>query len=148
MIDVDVTTPYKALGLAKLLMEHYPEVGNCLIMRTHEDRHVLDQVPRYHTFRGLVFWRSNFHLIFGGMIGRDNVFAILDMLAGLDVLDQTFIDIRRDRGDMTLRINAMRFLDRARPAPEFYQFLLNVRYPFGGDGIERYLHYLRQFRDL
>jgi len=81
---------------------------------------------------------SSYHLIFSSPIGYDKCMAIIECLAALDVLNEDYVNIRRFRGDMTLRVTcrveSRRVVMQPRPVMLLWnytqKFKVDVMWPY------------------
>lgn len=126
-LDLDNTSLMKVYGLVELLMQNYHEIGNALILESSSGK--LSEKWNYKPkFDGksvevsgksvmqadlCIFTmhlekrikRSNYHVIFNDTIPYSKSCDIIECLAELDVLNHEYVNIRRMRNDMTIRIS-------------------------------------------
>ena len=140
LLDLDKTTLTKAAALVRLIIRDYPEVGDCLILRSSEGdgristKHDNYQRP-YHKLDG-----DSFHLVFSGDIGYNKCCRIIEALAGCYILNKDYVKLREFRGDMTLRISPQHLsTGKIKPAPVCVAGVLNKKYRGDGEGIADYL---------
>jgi len=139
LLDLDETSIYDVERLAKLIIESYPDVGNCLIVESstpsfnsylkHDDKGVPHEKWTY----------QNFHLVFDAPIGYERCLAIIDDLVDLDVLAPEYKQIRMFRGDMTLRVSEKVLHHRVIPAPKPICIITNKHFPVPEGNIGSYL---------
>ncbi len=139
LLDLDKTSLTKTAALARLIMREYPEVGDCLILRSSEGDGAIslkyDNYQRpYHRVNG-----DSFHLVFDGLIGYNKACRIIEALAGVHVLNRDYVKIREFRGDMTLRISSTSLYSGLKPAPVCVTGIKNKAFKGVGEGIEAYL---------
>lgn len=87
-----------------MLFDEYPEVGDCLLLSTNNNEYRLDL--KYNNFQR-PYHKLNYrgyHAVFDNLIGYNKCCKIIEILAELRILNKDYSDIRRFRGDMTLRI--------------------------------------------
>ena len=146
ILDLDNTSLHHVLGLANILMNEYPEIGNILIMRsskqekeygTRIDRH---GIPR-HNFR-----KECFHLITDNIIGYNRCVHIINTLVDLGILETAYRRIRMFRGDMTLRVSPMILSTGIKAAPEPIICIIRHKKRSEISGILEYLAFWRSCR--
>ena len=117
VLDLDNTSIRKVWSLAIMLMENYPEIGHCIIMRSSREkgepftRITKKGIPRLH------LPKACYHLIFDNVIGYKRCIQIILTLVDLDILDHQYKRIRMFRGDMTVRISPMVLSETIKEAP-------------------------------
>ena len=117
ILDLDNTGLDYAIRMAGLIMENWPTVGDCLVLRTSELR---DQVRLAYNKWGrplVIHDRPNHHLVFDNLIGYNTAARICRTLAGLGVLEEDYDKIREFRGDMTLRVSPATLYAGVKPVP-------------------------------
>ena len=105
LLDLDDTTYIKATRVIDMLFKEFPEIGDCLIVISSVGK---DEIKtKYDNFQRLYHKRDrlNIHLIFDNLIGYNKASRICEILAGLFIINKGYSDIRRFRGDLTLRIS-------------------------------------------
>lgn len=105
MLDIDNCSYTKVLWLVKMLQVTYPKVGDCLIMESSHTKHRIE--VRY-TIRHKPYqksWHNSYHLIFDNRIGYNCCVRIIELLAGLGILERSFLYMRHFRGDITMRVS-------------------------------------------
>lgn len=125
LVDLDNCTLTKAKGIARLVMERWNKVGDCLILRSSEGSHRITMIATAEPGHVIEYNRDNYMLVFDGQIGYNLCCKILETLAGLDVLNEAFMEIRLFRGDLTLRVSPKEYGDRYVPIPEPVSFVVN-----------------------
>jgi len=105
LIDLDDTTKEKAMRITKMIQKEWPEVGSCLLMlsSTGKDRELIKYSNYQRPFHKRD--RQNIHLVFDNLIGYNKCCKICQVLAELRIVNKAYTDIRKFRGDMTLRVS-------------------------------------------
>lgn len=143
LLDLDDTSLEKARRLAYLIMGEWPEVGDCLILRSSEAPLKVRLRYSWNNWPWISVTRHSFHLVFDNIIGYNKACRICETLAGLNTLERDYLRIRTFRGDMTLRVSETNLSTGVKPPPEPVEYLFNTIHK-GSDGmIEDYL----AFRD-
>lgn len=143
LLDLDDTTITKAEWIAKWLQKQYPKVGDCLIVESSYKDH--DISVRYNS-KGrpyLKVERSSYHLIFDNNIGYNTVVKIAELLAGLGIVEFTFLFMRHFRGDMTLRVSPVVESNRIKQIPKPLYILISPYTNRMDRYIEKYLTFYR-----
>lgn len=148
LLDLDNTKLPKAVSIVNMVMDEWPEVGDCLILNSSNVRDTLNvryswNGAPYHKREG-----SNYHLVFDGLIGWNKAAHICETLAGLRILEKDYEKIRTFRGDMTLRISPAMLSTGLKPAPVCVCAIKNKRYGGSGSGIFDYLNTRRDCADF
>lgn len=140
-IDLDNTSKRKVFGLVELIMQYYPCVGHCLILKSSSPS--FKYVVKYVHGEGIkmLTTRHNFHVIFDNIIGYDECCHIIETLAHLGVINEEYIRIRRFRNDMTVRVSKTVLLDTVKEAPTPVAYVQNGMEKKRGEGIDRYLNF-------
>ncbi len=104
ILDLDNTTKTKALKLLEQIIQAFPQVGCCLVLRSSSHNttwldYTVDSRPR------LCRWLAGYHGVFDSFIGYDECCRIDEILAGLGILNKDYMTIRKWRGDQTLRVS-------------------------------------------
>lgn len=140
LLDLDETSKFKASRLAQLIIESYPDVGNCLILESSTPS---KQSYLKYDDKGvpLEYWvKQNYHLVFDAYVGYSRCVHIIETLAELNVLQSEYLEIRQFRGDMTLRVSPKWLHHRVIEAPKTCAFVYaKTDTPFYG-GIKAYQH--------
>jgi len=139
LLDFDHKSLAQVAGLCRLIQRSWPETGDCLIMESSKAppgkvtwiAHTVGVLP--------IADKANYHAIFDGLIGYDACTKIIVSLVELDVLDFRYREIRKFRGDMTLRVGRRVESRRTIPAPKVALFLPASRPYFAVGGISMYL---------
>ena len=142
LLDLDNTTYQKVRALSKLIIQHFPKVGDALIMQSNTPRNIPMKYPT-PTIKPLDFqYVSSYHLIFNNIIPYDYSCEIIEILASLDVLNEDYVKIRKFRGDMTLRVSPAYLYNETKPVPMIKGYIKNNKNK-GHDGmIWKYLRLL------
>jgi hypothetical protein len=139
LLDLDDTTLSKVSRVVKLIMERWPETGDCLVLLSSEKpmstriKYSWNNTP-YMERKG-----SSYHLVFDGRIGWNKAAHICETLAGLKILQKDYEKIRSFRGDMTLRVSGALLSTGYKAPPYCVVGIKNKGYDGSGDGIEDYL---------
>jgi len=96
LLDLDAGSRGDAEWLANYVMKNYPEVGDCILLKTS---------------RG---W----HLVFDNRIGYNKACTIIEHLAEQGYLEPNYVRIRKFRVDMTLRVSGRWETTGYRPPPK------------------------------
>lgn len=118
MIDLDNSCLSKAVLLSKMLIRDYPSIGDCLILKSSDGTHRITVKPQCEPNKIIHYNRDNYMLVFNNIITYDLVCHIIEILAHLDIVDQAYFEIRKFRGDITLRVSSKSYSDRFIPPPE------------------------------
>lgn len=144
-LDLDNTTFTKVCGLVKMIMRDYPQVGNCLIVKSSNGnlRQKVCYMPRKLPY--LKTWRENYHAVFSGIIPYEESCRIYEALAYLGVVNEQYVRIREMRNDMTLRVSKTENVTYTKPCPVPLTFIINPVDSSEEDGILLYLQLLSCF---
>jgi hypothetical protein len=82
---------------------------------------------------------SSFHLIFDNSIGFNSCIKIQSLLAQLNVIQYEHIALRKNMGDMTLRVSSVAQTDGIKPAPEPLGVIKNLNCVRHDGNIRQYL---------
>jgi len=142
LLDFDHKSLAQVAGLCRLIQESWPETGDCLIMESSKAppgkvtwiAHTVGVLP--------IADKANYHAVFDGLIGYDSCTKIIVSLVELDVLDFRYREIRKFRGDMTLRVSKRVESRRTIPAPKIVLFLPSPFKYYAVGGISMYLERL------
>jgi hypothetical protein len=148
LLDLDETSTDRAAALAKLIIQSFPDVGDCLVVEssTPSKRSYLKYDDRGIPHERWVY--QNFHLVFDANIGYERCVAIIDTLVDLDILNSEYKQIRLFRGDMTLRVSPKWLQNRIIPRPKACMHIHNVETPFNYGGIDKYLKTLAAAKSI
>jgi len=148
LLDLDETSASRACKLADLIMESWPDVGDCLVVEssTPSQRDYLRYDSQGRPWLRWVY--QNFHLVFDAPVGYDRCVAIIDTLVDLDILAPEYKQIRLFRGDMTLRTSAKWLHHRTIPPPKPILSISNNKRHVEYGNIEKYLAFLKITRNL
>lgn len=117
LLDIDNTSLGKACGMARHIMHSWPEVGSCLIVQSSERPDVVKLKYSWDNRPWIKVERSNHHLVFNNNIGYNKIATICETLGVLNVLEGSFIKMRKFRGDLTLRVTPSVLSTGVKPAP-------------------------------
>jgi hypothetical protein len=142
LLDLDNTCESKAIKLSQLIMLSWPEIGDCLVVRSSMGK----PHPGLLTRRGYNVTMHNYgesyHLIFDNMIGYNKCVKIIYALVGFGILNRAYRYVRQFRGDMTLRTSGRNLPYDLEPPPKPRAFVRN-NHTVRHDGlILEYLHVL------
>lgn len=138
ILDLDNSGLPHVLGLVHLIMEAWPKVGDCLVLRTSKPK---DQVRLAYNKWGrplVIHDRPNHHLVFDNLIGYNTAAKICRCLAGLGVLEADYEKIREFRGDMTLRVSESIKYAGVSPVPKERAYCHNTRTTHSDGYINQY----------
>ena len=141
ILDLDNTGLDYAARMARLIMEEWPRVGDCLILESTTQP---DQVRLAYNKWGRVLVihdRPNYHLVFDNLIGYNTAGRICRVLAGLGVLEKDYDKIREFRGDMTLRVSEAVMMDTTKPVPREVLYVFGNYPPYRGQYIREYQNF-------
>jgi hypothetical protein len=139
LLDLDDTSLEKARRLAYLIINEWPEVGDCLILRTSDNPLNVSLRYSWNNWPWISVTRPSYHLVFDNCIGYNKACKICETLAGLNVLERDYLRIRTFRGDMTLRVSEAALSTGAKPAPEPIEYLINTAQKWRDRKIDDYL---------
>jgi hypothetical protein len=125
LLDLDNCSLLQAVGLAKLVMASWHQVGDCLVVLSSVSPLVPAYPEHYHDGVKLARTCSSYHLVFSAPIGYEACMEIIEVLAGLDVLNKDYVKIRQFRGDMTLRTSHRAEMKRTVMVPRPVKILWN-----------------------
>ena len=137
-IDLDNTSFFKVRRLALMIMKDYPQIGNCLIVKSSYQK--LRETWVYRVMEGMkkVVKRHNYHLVFNNFIGYNKCCEIICNLADLGVINEQYTKIRQMRNDMTLRTSKTVCVGYVKQAPEIIELLPNIYNKKEDTGIKDY----------
>jgi hypothetical protein len=138
LLDLDGTTLHNVLGLVREIMASWRNVGDALIM--YSSKCTGDGITVYHpnSQRFSRHGRQNFHVIFSNAIGYDRCVKIILTLFEFGVLNEDYVDIRKFRGDMTLRVSNKVLQERTMPKPAPVAYVENRACRKVGRGVTAY----------
>lgn len=143
LLDLDDTTYNKAARVVDLIFNTWPEVGDCLILISSKGSD--DIRIKYDNFQRPYLKRDrlNLHLVFDNLIGYNKACKIISVLAGLHILNKGYDDIRRFRGDLTLRVSPKIQLGKYQDYPKVLVIKINFQKKRKDGYIKEYLSFLR-----
>jgi len=124
LLDLDNCSWVKVQGLARIIMKHYPQAGDCLIVESSENR---------------------YHLIFNNRLSWDTIVNVVEVLAVLGIVEAKYVKVRTFRRDITLRVSEKIGEQRTHPLPQPKLILQTVHNSDGFNGIQLYLNVLKPF---
>jgi hypothetical protein len=148
LLDLDNTSLGKACGMARHIMHSWPEVGSCLIVLSSSRPVKLELRYSWNNRPWIRVTRDNHHLVFNNYIGYNKIATICETLGVLNVLEGSFIKMRKFRGDLTLRVSPSILSTGVKPAPRPVVGLSNPKSTREDGAIEEYLRILGLCRDL
>jgi len=134
LLDLDDTTLGKATHVIQLIMNRWPEVGDCLILISSSKPQRIELRYSWNNSPYMKREGDHFHLVFDGRIGWNKCCHICETLAGLKILEKDYEKIRTFRGDMTLRVSGATLLSGHKAAPYCLVGIRNKR--FSGPGVD------------
>jgi hypothetical protein len=117
LLDLDNTSLGKACAMARHIMHSWPEVGSCLVVQSSERPVTVKLKYSWNNRPWIKVERSNHHLIFDNTVGYNKIAIICETLGVLNVLEGSFIKMRKFRGDLTLRVSPSVLSTGVKPAP-------------------------------
>lgn len=145
IIDLDNTSHYKVRCLVKLLMQQYPEIGDCLILRSSQNTY--KEKWNYPVLQNpkLITVRDNYHVVFNNKLSYEECCKIIENLAYLGAINEDYVNIRNMRQDMTLRVSEIVNTFNVKPKPQFTEYIENPYCKTNGKGIYSYNRLRRLF---
>lgn len=124
LVDLDNCSEDKARIIANKILDEYPYLGDCLLVKSSD---------------------GHYHLIFDDLVKWETLVRIIEVLADLGIVQKNYAQVRTFRRDLTLRISEKQGVDRYRPPPQPIEIIrvshdCNRHY-----GITKYVYYLRMF---
>jgi len=118
LLDLDDTSINDVIGLVRLLVQSYPEIGSCLILQSSTRK--TDSTTRInrHGIPTQKFKGNSYHIVANNKITCARAVQIFSTLVELNILDTAHKRIRGFRGDMTLRVSPMICQHKIKPIPE------------------------------
>lgn len=141
LLDLDNTSLEKANRLANMIMDEWPEVGDCLVLRSSESPLRIEVKYSWNNQPWISVTRSSYHLVFDNVIGYNKACRICETLAELKILQRDYMRIRQFRGDMTLRVSEAALSTGVKPAPKPVEYLINTRQKWRDRRIDEYLSF-------
>jgi len=117
LLDLDNTSLTKVCGVARAIMHSWPEVGSCLVVLSSERDLEIECKYSWDNKPWIRVKRDNYHLVFNNDIGYNKIATICETLGVLNVLEGSFIKMRKFRGDLTLRVSPSILTTGVKPAP-------------------------------
>jgi hypothetical protein len=140
ILDIDDSSITKVERLVKRIQAEWPEVGDCLIMLSSDKATSLKLSYSPHRRPYHLRQSSNFHLIFDDPIGYNKCCKIIEVLAGLNILNADYVKIRNFRGDMTLRVShENQSTGAVKPMPQIVKIIPTKPFLIGHGWIREYL---------
>ena len=147
LLDLDNTTPYKAIKLTEWILSKWKDLHACLLMisSTQDDIGIFYMVRDGNVLPHVSVRRWNIHAIFDGWQSTKQVRRRMTTLSDIGVISKVYHDISKFRNSMTLRISSKLAEDRYRPVPAYLTYLGN---PEPQGGIAEYLVQWQTFANL
>lgn len=123
LVDLDGCSLWQATQIAKMIMQEYPQVGDCLIVLSSE---------------------AHYHLIFDSHLNWTRIYDITQTLGYLGIVEKNFMWVRELRHDLTLRISPKKYRDHTSQTPLPIR-LIGENEPEKSYGIQKYLRCLEAF---
>lgn len=139
LLDLDNTSEDKVNWLANMIMDEWPEVGDCLVLCSSESPLQVELKYSWDNRPWIRVTRSNYHLVFDNIIGYNKACKIIETLEGLNILQRDYSKIRAFRGDMTLRVSESVLSTSVKPAPEKVMWILQMGNKMHDRMIDEYL---------
>lgn len=126
LLDLDHTSLFKAVKIAKMIQKEYPDVGDCLVVESSKD---------------------HYHLVFDDVLEWEQIVRIISTLAALNIVEKNYRDVRNFRRDLTLRVSEKHTALNTRPVPEPVLLICCNHSCDRAGKIEQYLNVLSCFND-
>jgi len=101
LVDLDKVSAFQSRGLARMLIEQYPGLGDCLVVRCGDYSH---------------------HLVFDNILPFEYLNRVILLLWDLRIVNDEVLYFREQRGDFSLRVSQKltENTDKTCPQPVFY----------------------------
>lgn len=143
LLDLDDKTQIQAEQIVCMVQASYKEVGDCLIMKSSTSARYVSLAYDPEKQVAPTIHGNSYHLIFDNRIGYNKIVKICEMLADLDIIEQSFKRMRYFRGDLTLRISPTITTKGIKQMPTPVSRIKNVYTEKKGEGIDNYLRLWR-----
>jgi hypothetical protein len=117
MLDLDNSSLSKVCGIARAIMHSYPEVGSCLVVSSSDRPLEVELKYSWNNQPWIKRTGSNYHLVFNNDVGYNKIATICETLGTLNILEGSFMKMRKFRGDLTLRVSPSVLTTGVKPAP-------------------------------
>jgi hypothetical protein len=117
MLDLDNASLGKVCAMAKQIMHSWPELGSCLVVQSSERPTKVELKYSWNNQPWIKRTGSNFHLVFNNDVGYNKIATICETLGTLNILEGSFMKMRKFRGDLTLRVSPSVLTTGIKPAP-------------------------------
>lgn len=125
LMDLDNSSAWKAEKIAKMIMQEWHDVGDCLIVESS---------PKHH------------HLIFDSKMVWRTIHDMIMTLQGVGIVEDNFGWIRELRHDLTLRISPKPYVCHVTPQPQIVTWITNPHWTNNREGmIKKYINCLAAF---
>lgn len=148
MIDLDNSSLTKAVRLASTLILTWKHIGDCLILQSSGGTHRITTMPQCEPNKIIHYNRDNFMLIFDNIISYNLVCKIIEILAGLEIVQPAYFEIRKFRGDVTMRVSSKSYSDRLIGPPGKVGYVWNPYVKKGDGKIRDFEDYLEKVQNL
>lgn len=142
MLDLDNTSLTKSKELALELMAEWPKIGDCMIFKSSSGTHRITVKPQCEPNKIIHYNRDNYMLIFDNIISYNLCCKIIEILAGLEIVQPAYFEIRKFRGDITMRVSSKSYSDRLIGPPVAIGYITNPYSLKRDNMINNYSHYL------
>jgi hypothetical protein len=143
LLDFDHRSREQVFGLTRLIHESYPELGGYIILKSSEPKRPGNVWLNYRQGCFAFRKKGRYHIVFDNDVGYEKCCTIIETLVTLDILDRRYGDIRKFRGDMTLRVSGRVESWGVIPKPQIVAGFMDITKWGGFSGIEEYLRMYR-----
>jgi hypothetical protein len=124
-LDLDNTSFFKVSNLVRMIMQHYHEVGNALILVSSRPFFNGKWIYPPYNVPQFKVQKHNYHVIFNNYIGYENCCKIIETLANLGIINEQYVRIRQMRNDMTIRTSKTECVGHTKHKPYPIEFVVN-----------------------
>jgi hypothetical protein len=125
LVDLDGCSLWQATQIAKMIMQEWQTVGDCLVIESSS---------------------NHYHLVYDSALNWQQIYDITQTLGQLGIVEKNFMWVRELRHDLTLRISPKMYREKQSPVPLPVE-LLGTTEPENSYGIQKYLRCLKAFID-
>jgi len=143
LLDLDDTSIDDVIGLVRLLVQSYPEIGSCLIIQSSTRKTDSSMRINRHGIPTQKFKGNSYHIVANNKITYARAVQIFSTLVELNILDTAHKRIRGFRGDMTLRVSPMVCTNQIKPIPIDVAYVMNLKHDNGDNMIDVYRRFRR-----
>lgn len=145
IIDLDNTSYFKVSKLVDMLMRNYPEIGHCLILQSSTSKMIeVEYLTPLAEYRKKTI-RNNYHAVFNNFVNYEYCCNIIEALAILGAVNADYVNIRKMRQDMTLRVSKVVNKESIKKPPLVMHFVINPYAKKQEDGIYLYMQLYKCF---